>query len=130
VDGEELDEELVDEDLVDDEIDEDVLPTDDDAAEPAVVEEDEEEVDVPAARRKATTADDDDDEDEPDDRTDPDSTERVAAKSAEEFTCTTCFMIVHPRQFGRLGRLVCPEGYDPCSSIPIVEKRLKKAAKK
>jgi hypothetical protein len=54
----------------------------------------------------------------------------VAAKSAEEFTCSTCFMIVHPRQFGRLGHLVCPEGYDPCPSVTLVEKRLKKAARK
>lgn len=81
--------------------------------------------------RIAASDDDEDEEDEgPEDRSDPDVGERVAAKSAEEFTCSTCFMIVHPRQFGRLGRLVCPEGYDPCSSISLVEKRLKKAAKK
>ena len=94
------------------------------------VDPDDVEADLDAILKDRIAASDDDDEDEPEDRTDPDSTERVAAKSAEEFTCTTCFMIVHPRQFGRLGRLVCPEGYDPCSSIPIVEKRLKKAAKK
>ena len=81
--------------------------------------------------RIAAGTDDDEDEDEtPEDRNDPDVTERVAAKSAEEFTCATCFMIVHPRQFGRLGHLTCPEGYDPCSSVTLVEKRLKKAAKK
>ena len=56
--------------------------------------------------------------------------ERVAAKTAEEFSCSTCFMIVHPRQFGRKDHLTCPEGYDPCPSIKEVEKRLKKAAKK
>ena len=71
-----------------------------------------------------------DEEETPEDRNDPDVTERVAAKSAEEFTCSTCFMIVHPRQFGRMGSLVCPEGYDPCPSVALVEKRLKKAAKK
>ena len=66
----------------------------------------------------------------PDDRSDPEVGERVAAKSAEEFTCSTCFMIVHPRQFGRMGHLSCPEGYDPCPSVALVEKRLKRAARK
>jgi hypothetical protein len=81
-------------------------------------------------RIAAGTDDDEDEEETPEDRNDPDVTERVAAKSAEEFTCSTCFMIVHPRQFGRMGSLVCPEGYDPCPSVALVEKRLKKAAKK
>lgn len=81
-------------------------------------------------RIAAGTDDDEDEEETPEDRNDPDVAERVAAKSAEEFTCSTCFMIVHPRQFGRLGHLECPEGYDPCPSVAIVERRLKKAAKK
>jgi hypothetical protein len=150
---EDLEDEL-DEDLEDD-LDEDVPLGDDDD----VVVDDDEDDDAPAATRKPADDDeDDDDELDPDDveadldailkdriaagvdeddeeevaedRNDPDATERVAAKSAEEFTCETCFMIVHPRQFGRLGRLTCPEGYDPCPSVALVEKRLKKAARK
>lgn len=119
-------------------------------------EEEEEEEDVPRARRVADDDDDDEEldpddveadldailkdriaagtdeeDDEPaDERTDVEGPERVAAKTAEEFTCTGCFMIVHPRQFGRAGHLTCPEGYDPCPSIDVVEKRLARAAKK
>ncbi len=157
VDSEE--EELSEEDL-DDELDDAVdLPGVEDDAEGADDDEDEDDVPT-ARRKPAGDDDEDDDEDlDPDDveadldailkdriaagtddeeeedevpegTSDPDVGERVAAKSAEEFTCTGCFMIVHPRQFGRLGRLECPEGYDPCPSIPIVEKRLKVAAKK
>jgi hypothetical protein len=97
------------------------------------VDPDDVEADLDAILKDRIAASDDDEEDEDeqvDDRSDPDVGERVAAKSAEEFTCSTCFMIVHPRQFGRADHLVCPEGYDPCPSIPLVAKRLKKAAKK
>ncbi len=80
--------------------------------------------------RIAAGTDEDDEDEGAEDRTDAEGGERVAAKSAEEFTCSTCFMIVHPRQFGRTGHLVCPEGYDPCPSIKVVEQRNKKAAKK
>ena len=80
--------------------------------------------------RIAAGTDEDDEDEGAEDRTDAEGGERVAAKSAEEFTCSTCFMIVHPRQFGRAGHLVCPEGYDPCPSIKVVEQRIKKAAKK
>jgi hypothetical protein len=155
-DEEELEDEL-DEDL---DVEEDVLPGDDDDVvvaddedddedeapaarrKPAGEEDDDEEdeldpddveadLDAILKDRIAAGSDDDEDEEEAaDDRNDPDVTERVAAKSAEEFTCASCFMIVHPRQFGRLGHLECPEGYDPCPSIAVVEKRLKKAAKK
>lgn len=105
---------------VDDDEDEDVDPDDVEADLDAILKD-----------RIAATPDEDDEEDEVVDTSpDADGTERVAAKSAEEFTCTTCFMIVHPRQFGRKGHLTCPEGYSPCSSIAIVEKRLKRATKK
>ena len=105
---------------VDDDEDEDVDPDDVEADLDAILKD-----------RIAATPDEDDEEDEVvDTGPDADGTERVAAKSAEEFTCSTCFMIVHPRQFGRKGNLVCPEGYSPCSSIAIVEKRLKRAARK
>lgn len=79
-------------------------------------------------RIAASTDDEDEDEDQP--AAGDEDREGVTAKSAEEFTCTTCFMIVHPRQFGCRGNLACPEGYSPCSSIPIVEKKLNAAAKK
>ncbi len=156
-DEEELDEELEEE--LDDEVvlgggddDDAVVAADDDEDEdeappaarrkPASEEEDDEEeeldpddveADLDAIlkdRIAASTDDDEDEEETTEDRNDPDVTERVAAKSAEEFTCNSCFMIVHPRQFGRLGHLQCPEGYDPCPSVALVEKRLKKAAKK
>lgn len=149
---EDLDEELDDDVLPADDDDDVVAPVVDDDEEedvpvarrkPAGEDEDEDddeldpddvEADLDAIlkdRIAAGSDDDEDDEDEAtDDRNDPDTGERVAAKSAEEFTCTTCFMIVHPRQFGRAGHLECPEGYDPCPSITVVEKRLKKAAKK
>jgi len=105
---------------VNDDEDEDVDPDDVEADLDAILKD-----------RIAATPDDDEEEDEvAETGPDADGTERVAAKSAEEFTCTTCFMIVHPRQFGRKGNLTCPEGYSPCSSIAIVEKRLKRAAKK
>jgi len=105
---------------VDDDEDEDVDPDDVEADLDAILKD-----------RIAATPDDDEEEDEViETGVDSDGTERVAAKTAEEFTCTTCFMIVHPRQFGRKDHLSCPEGYSPCSSIAIVEKRLKRAAKK
>lgn len=89
------------------------------------------EADLDAILKDRIAAGNDDDEDEEeDDRPDAEGGERVAAKSAEEFTCATCFMIVHPRQFGRAGSLSCPEGYDPCPSVKIVEQRLRRAASK
>lgn len=147
---EELDEEVVLADADDDDVavvavveedDEDEAPptarrkaaTDEDEDEEEDVDPDDVEADLDAIlkdRIAAGTDDDEDEEETPEDRNDPDVTERVAAKSAEEFTCSSCFMIVHPRQFGRLGHLQCPEGYDPCPSVALVEKRLKKAAKK
>lgn len=66
----------------------------------------------------------DEEEDAPD-RSDPDSADGVTAKKEGEFTCQMCYFIVHPRQFGRKGHLSCPEGYDQCPSIAIVEKMLR-----
>ncbi len=156
-DEEELSEDDLDEELVEDVVipgadDDAVVVADDEEEEdddvptarrkPAGDDEDEEEedddpddveadLDAILKDRIAAGTDDEEEEDEvPEGTPDPDVGERVAAKSAEEFTCTGCFMIVHPRQFGRLGRLECPEGYDPCPSIKIVERRLKSAAKK
>lgn len=148
---EELDDDLVDVDAgvdgdvdeivkVDDEEDEDEVPTarrkrpsDVDEDEDEDIDPDDVEADLDAILkdRIAASPDDGEEDDEaPDSGVDGDGTERVAAKSAEEFTCTTCFMIVHPRQFGRKDNLTCPEGYSPCSSISIVEAKLKSHAKK
>ncbi|HMV74460.1 MAG TPA: DUF4193 family protein, partial [Microthrixaceae bacterium] len=71
------------------------------------------------------------DEDDEDELEEPgtESTERVAAKTADEFTCPTCFLIVHPRQFGRSGALSCPEGYDPCGAIEILTRGTKAPAR-
>ncbi|HTO01077.1 MAG TPA: hypothetical protein VL068_10420 [Microthrixaceae bacterium] len=105
---------------VDEDEDEDIDPDDVEA-----------DLDMILKDRIAATPDDEEEEDEVvETGVEGDGTERVAAKSAEEFTCTTCFMIVHPRQFGRKGNLTCPEGYSPCSSIAIVEARQKAATKK
>lgn len=74
---------------------------------------------------KIASGDDlDDDEDEVvPDRNDPDSADGVAAKREGEFTCELCFLIVHPRQFGRAGALECPEGYEDCPSVKRLSRR-------
>ncbi len=68
-----------------------------------------------------------DDEDEEDEEevaaADPralDGIDGVTAKREGEFTCTSCFMVVHPRQFGRKGRPQCPYGEEGCPSIAAV----------
>ena len=152
---EELEEEFVEEldeedlpDALDDE------PVADDADVVAPEEEEEEAPAVPARRKAAVEEEDEEEELDPDDveadldtilkdriasgddldeeeeeevpdRNDPDATEGVAAKKEGEFTCDLCFLIVHPRQFGRKDRLTCPEGYDQCPSITRVSKALK-----
>ena len=106
-------------------------PDDEDDDEGTIGEDDvEADLDTILKDRIAAGSDDDEDEAEAEEKPEPGDAERVAAKTAEEFSCSTCFMIVHPRQFGRKDHLTCPEGYDPCPSIKEVEKRLKKAAKK
>ena len=143
-----LDGELVVEDVAavvdgddDDDDDSDEVPkalrkrpgTEDDDDDDDVLGEDDVEADLDTIlkdRIAAGSDEEEDDEAKPDDRQEGDAAERVAAKTAEEFSCATCFMIVHPRQFGRREHLTCPEGYDPCPSIKEVEKRLKKATKK
>lgn len=136
---EDLDEELVVADDLDAEDDDDDEDEDDD-----------DKADVPARRRRATEEEDDEEELDPDDveadldtilkdriasgddlddeeeegNAEPDRTgsgSAVAAKQDGEFTCTGCFMIVHPRQFGRKGARVCPEGFDDCPSIPLLD---------
>lgn len=63
---------------------------------------------------------DEEEEEEVPDRNDPDTSDGVAAKKEGEFTCPGCYMIVHPRQFGRRAAMVCPEGYEPCPAMDVV----------
>jgi hypothetical protein len=152
LDDEDLDDELLDDDALGE--DDDAAAEGEEGEDD---EEDEDSDDVPAARKRPGTSDDEEDEADPDDveadldsilkdkmassdddddeeedevpETPAEAGERVAAKAADEFTCNTCFLIVHPRQFGRAGNLSCPEGYDPCPSIKKVEAMFKKAKK-
>lgn len=149
VEGDDDLDEALDGDVEDDELGTEPAADDDD--------DDESADDVPSAKAKRNTDDDDDDDDDEDpddveadldtilkdriaagdDDEDDDeveepgteSGERVAAKTADEFTCPTCFLIVHPRQFGRSGALTCPEGYDPCGGMAIVVRGTGKASK-
>ena len=66
----------------------------------------------------------DEEEDEVPDPRDPDVADGVTAKRDGEFTCHGCFMIVHPRQFGRKDRLACPVGDEDCPSVAVVRKQL------
>lgn len=127
---------------VDDELDDDAGSEDGD--------DEDEEDDTPAASRARRTAEDDDDDEDldPDDVeadldtilkdriasgdgddeededeapvSDSELVEGVVQKREGEFTCMGCFMIVHPRQFGRRSRLTCPTGDEDCPSIEIV----------
>jgi hypothetical protein len=151
---EEIDEADLDEEEFDDE-DIAEGDDDDELADEEEEEEEEAEAAVPARRKVSEEEEDDEEEADPDDveadldtilkdriasgddldeeeeeeevpdRNDPDAAEGVAAKKEGEFTCDLCFMIVHPRQFGRRDHLVCPEGYDDCPSIRRVAKVLK-----
>jgi hypothetical protein len=133
------DDDLLDssDDDIDDAAEEDSVPTasatvaaeddDDDDLNP-----DDVETDLDTILKGRLSASDDDDEDEEEEEGQPDSTSeggKVPAKADNEFTCTTCFMIHHPRQFGRAGAFTCPEGYDPCDGIAVVEASLKKSRK-
>ncbi|MFZ4433963.1 MAG: hypothetical protein ACOYOQ_12285 [Microthrixaceae bacterium] len=120
-----------------DESDDDAVPTarrkrtedvEDDEDEP---DDDDVEADLDTILKDRIAAGDDEDEDEeaPEEPT-GEAAERVAPRSGDEFACTTCFLIVHPRQFGRPGSYRCPEGYDPCSAIDELERRASKPAKR
>lgn len=124
--AEDLDAEVVD---AEDEVEEAAVPArrkvaaeeeedDEDEADPDDVEED---LDTILKDRIASGDDlEDEEEEEVPDRNDPDAADGVAAKKAGEFTCPGCFMIMHPRQFGRLDAMICPEGYAPCPAMAIV----------
>jgi hypothetical protein len=149
LDEEDLDEEVLDDDLAGDDLvdgaeavsdaeeeDADAVPAarrrpraEDDEEEEEDIDPDDVEADLDTILKERVASSDDEEEDEEVEADAPGDAERVPAKTADEFTCETCFMIVHPRQFGRLGGLRCPEGYDPCGSMSKVEAMLKKAAK-
>lgn len=65
-------------------------------------------------------SEDDEEEEAPVDRSDPELAEGVIVKREGEFTCEGCFMIVHPRQFGRRSNPVCPVGDEDCPAIAII----------
>ena len=77
-----------------------------------------------AGETRIAAGDDEDEEDEEEvAAADPralDGIDGVTAKREGEFTCTSCFMVVHPRQFGRKGRPQCPYGEEGCPSIAAV----------
>lgn len=148
IDGDLAVDELIDPDIddvgdiaVDDEDDVEEIPVarpvrdDDDDDEEDVEDPDdvEEDLDTILKDRIASGDDlDEEDEDEelaPAERNDPDSPEGVTAKREGEFTCTGCFMIVHPRQFGRKDQMSCPEGYEDCPAIASIQRGQKKSKK-
>ena len=141
-DEDEIDPELVDDDLDDvdaaddgdddEDDDDDAVPArrgaaaedDEDEADPDDVEED---LDTILKDKIASGEDLDEDEEEDEQKPapaakNPDTPEGVTAKQAGEFTCNTCFMIVHPRQFGSKASPTCPEGYDDCQGIAHMQK--------
>ena len=83
------------------------------------------EADLDTILKDRIAAGDESDEDEEEavaaDRGEPDVIEGVIVKREGEFTCTGCFMIVHPRQFGRKDRRVCPVGDEDCPAILLLE---------
>ncbi len=156
VELEEDNEDLEDEAPEDDELDDDSDAEASEGSEDKDEDDEDDEDDVPTAGATTAAGDDDedddlnpddveadlnailkdriaagDDEDEEDSAPQPTTVSggRVAAKGDDEFTCTTCFMIHHPRQFGRPGNLSCPEGYDPCDGIAVVEAAIKRSRK-
>ena len=140
-DEDDLEEDLEDDELADPDVIVDVVDEEEDEEEPVVPatrarppgeDEDEDEdpdpddveADLDTILKDRIASGDGEDEDEeeeaPIDRNDPEATEGVVSKREGEFTCTGCFMIVHPRQFGRKDRLVCPVGDEDCPAIAIV----------
>lgn len=128
----------VGEDALDDDEDEDEVPAarakrpssaEDDDEDDDDVDPDDVEADLDTILKDRISAGDDEEDEDEVEEPGAESGERVAAKTADEFTCPTCFLIVHPRQFGRPGALTCPEGYDPCGGIEIVTGRGPKAKK-
>jgi hypothetical protein len=157
-DGEEfveLDEDGLDEEVLDDDV---VVAEDlDDDVVEVVVDDEVEAPATPAARKKGEDDDDDDDEVDPDDveadldrilkdriaanEDEEDEEEAVAPrpaaetpdgvqpKKAHEFTCTGCFLLVNPGQFGPVDHMECPVGEEICPAITQLKKQLAKARK-
>lgn len=71
-------------------------------------------------RIAATPDEEEDEEEQPEDKSEGEAAGSVQAKKEGEFTCMGCFMIVHPRQFGRRDNPRCPTGNDDCPSIQLV----------
>jgi len=69
---------------------------------------------------RIAAAEDDDEEDEevaPEPRPTGDVAEGVQPKKANEFTCTGCFLLVNPGQFGPPEHMTCPVGEAVCPAI-------------
>jgi hypothetical protein len=143
---EELDEELDDDDLSTD-LEEDVaeVPEEEDddsddasAAAKAPTEDDDDEEDLgpddveadldTILKGKIASEDDLDDDDEEEEEAlvvpvkkpaPVEQADGVTAKQEGEFTCPGCFMVVHPRQFGRRVNPTCPSGEEDCPGIQI-----------
>jgi hypothetical protein len=110
----------VDVDVVDDEDeDDDVIAVpakgraeddedDDDEADPDDVEED---LDTILRDRIAAGADDEDEDEDEIVADQPEGTDRVAPRAAEEFSCPECFLLVRRSQFSAK-RTDCPGGLD------------------
>jgi hypothetical protein len=154
MDVEDLDAEDLDESVLEDEeLEEEELVLEDEDTDVAVVEEpprarkkrdeeedDEEELDPDDVEadldtilkdRIAASEDEDEDEDleEQEPRATGEAVDGVQPKKANEFTCTGCFLLVHPGQFGPPDHLECPVGESVCPAIEVLERQYAKARK-
>ena len=131
-----LDEDVIagDDDLVDGDDDEEEAETGETPRRKPLSEDDEEEeeeddddveadLDTILIVRIASGVDEDDDVEEEDiapvDPRGIEGVDGVTAKRDGEFTCDLCFMVVHPRQFGRKESPRCPYGEEDCPSIAV-----------
>lgn len=148
VDDEELDDEDLSDDL-DVDVDDPVVVVDVDedevdaakpapkAAKPATDDDDDDEEDLgpddveadldTILKGKIASEDDLDDDDEDEDeplvvpvkKTVTEQADGVTARQEGEFACPGCYMVVHPRQFGRRSNPTCPSGEEDCPGIEI-----------
>jgi hypothetical protein len=80
--------------------------------------------------RIAATEDEEDDEElEQAPRTTVEAVDGVLPKKANEFTCTGCFLLVNPGQFGPPDAMECPVGEGVCPAIQRLRKQYAKAKK-
>jgi hypothetical protein len=156
LDVEELDEEDLGDDAID-VVDDDEVVLDDEPDEEE--EAAEATADTPKARKKVADDEDDEDELDPDDveadldtilkdriaasedeeedeeleeqptRVTGEAVDGVLPKKANEFTCTGCFLLVHPGQFGPPDNMECPVGESACPAIDKLKRQYARAKK-